>query len=112
MSSPDLSAATCGALPQAVTTMVSPTNGATVSGRKFLDSTVTDYFQVTKIDYYLTGGPEHDALVGIGSFTRVGWVALWNTTTVPNGTYTLQSVAVDTGGRRSHGAGIKITVKN
>ena len=30
--------------------------------------------------------------------TEYGWLCLWNASTVPNGTYTLQSVATDTGG--------------
>lgn len=109
----NLSADTCEALPKLVTTtMLAPTNGATVSGTKVLDSVVMDYFKVTKVEYYLTGGSEHSALVGTGSLSRFGWIALWNTATVPNGTYRLQSTAFDTNGRKGHGAGITITIKN
>jgi hypothetical protein len=109
----NLSADTCEALPKLVTTtMLAPTNGATVSGTKVLDSVVMDYFEVTKVEYYLTGGSEHNALVGTGGLSRFGWIALWNTATVPNGTYRLQSTAFDTYGRRGHGVSITITVKN
>jgi hypothetical protein len=108
----DASRNACGAIPKGVTHMLTPANGATLSGTYPLDSTVTDYYEVSKVEYYLTGGSQHDKLVGTASLTSLGWIARWNTTTVPNGTYTLQSVAFDTVGRSGHGTGITITVKN
>jgi hypothetical protein len=103
---------TCAALPKAVTHIFSPTNGATLSGTTLLDSTVTDLYEVTKVEYYITGGSQHEKLVGTAGETIGGWIAQWNTTTVPNGTYTLKSVASDTGGRSGHGTGVTITVEN
>ena len=44
--------------------------------------------------------------------TLFGWVALWNTATVANGTYTLQSVAYDASGRSSQSKSITVTVSN
>ena len=32
-------------------------------------------------------------MIAIATPTYYGWLAQWNTTSVPNGTYTLQSVA-------------------
>jgi hypothetical protein len=44
-------------------------------------------------------------LIGHGSFSLTlgipEWIAQWNTTTLPNGTYRLRCVAVDIDGRRT-----------
>jgi hypothetical protein len=103
---------TCAAIPKPFTHMVKPTNGTTLSGSTFLDSTVTDLYKVTKVEYYITGGSQHATSVGTAGLTIAGWVARWNTTTVPNGTYALKSVAFDTGGRSGHGPAVTITVDN
>ena len=96
-----------------VTDVFTPANGAALSGSTFLVATATSYFSVTKVDFYLTGGSQHDTLIGTGRQTSYGWITGWNTTTVANGTYTLQSVAYGAGGRRSgHSNGITITVNN
>ena len=50
--------------------------------------------------------------VATGAPTLYGWLAVWNTTTVPNGTYTLQSVASYVGGVSGTSAGISVTISN
>ena len=72
---------------------------------------------MTKVEFYLTGASQHDTLIGTATRTihgarRLGWIIRWNTTTVANGTYPLQSVAYDVAGRSGHSNGITITVKN
>lgn len=44
--------------------------------------------------------------------TNLGWLAAWNSTTVPNGSYTLQSIASYRGEVTGASAGITITVSN
>jgi hypothetical protein len=44
--------------------------------------------------------------------TYYGWLAQWNTTTVPNGTYTLQSVASYGGEVSGTSTPITVTVHN
>ena len=39
-----------------VTDMLTPANGAKLSGPTFLLATATSYFSVTKVEFYLTGG--------------------------------------------------------
>jgi hypothetical protein len=51
-------------------------------------------------------------VVGTATATPYGWIATWNTTTVPNGNYTLQSVATDAGGTTAMSPGITVTVSN
>jgi Bacterial Ig domain len=108
----DSSRGTCAAIPKAVTHLLDPTNDTTLSGSTLLDSTVTDLYKVTKVEYYITGGSQHETPVGTATLTIGGWIARWNTTTVPNGTYAMKSVAFDTGGRSGHGPGVTITVDN
>ena len=62
--------------------------------------------------YEITGGGLTDAVIATATPTYFGWLALWNTTTVANGTYSLQSVATYTGGVNVTGPTIAITVNN
>jgi hypothetical protein len=98
--------------PNLVTTVHRPANGSTLSGTKLLDAGASDYAKITKVDFYLTGGPLGHTLIGTGSQTLYGWITMWNTTEVPDGTYSLQSVAYDSVGRSSHSKAITITVDN
>jgi hypothetical protein len=50
-------------------------------------------------------------VIATGTATLYGWLAEWNTTSVPNGTYTLQSVGTTSGGTVTS-APITITVSN
>ncbi len=51
-------------------------------------------------------------MIATATPTIYGWLATWNTTTVPNGTYSLQSVASYAGGVSAASASITITVTN
>ena len=81
------------------------------------------YFTVTKVEFHLTGGSQHDTLIGAparnyyipakhGHGLQERWTSTWNTTTVPDGTYDLQAVAYDVGGRTGVSTSVPITVKN
>ncbi len=72
----------------------------------------SDPLGVTKVEFHLSGGSLKDAIIATGTLTCYGWLASWNTTTVPNGSYTLQSVAYDAAGMSAHSASITITVNN
>ena len=91
------------------TSVVLPSNDATVSGNQYLDAVTSP--AVSKVAYELTGGTLNDAVIGTGTPTLYGWLAAWNTTTVPNGSYTLQSVA-SSGGLTGTSPGISIVVDN
>ena len=82
------------ALPPTTSVLI-PSNGATLSGSLFLDAAASDNVPITQVNYVLSGGTYNDTVIS-GSFpTYFGWIGGWNTTTVPNGTYTLQSVATN-----------------
>ena len=95
--------------PPPTTNVVLPSNAATLSGTATLDATASP--GVTNVQYQVTGGSLSNAVVATATPTIYGWLASWNTTTVPNGTYTLQSVA-SSGGLNGISPGISITVDN
>jgi hypothetical protein len=97
--------------PTPTTSVVIPSNGATQSGTAaLLDASASA--NVTSVKYELTGGTLTDQVIATATPTYYGWLAQWNTTTVPNGTYTLQSVAAYSGGVTGTSPGVTITVAN
>jgi Bacterial Ig domain len=93
------------------TSVLIPSNGATQSGTAaLLDASAST--SVTSVKYELTGGTITDQVVATATPTYYGWLAQWNTTTVPNGTYTLQSVASYSGGSSASSSPVTITVNN
>jgi acetyl esterase/lipase len=94
----------------ATTTVVLPSNGATLSGAQYLDATASS--GVTGIQYELSGGGLTDSVIATATPTLYGWLASWNSTSVPNGTYTLQSVASYQGGVSGTSPGIAVSVAN
>ena len=92
------------------TAVVVPATGATVSSTQVvLDATASA--GVTQVKFEVTGGTLNDWVIATATLTYVGWVALWNSTNVVSGTYTLQSVAT-ADGSSSTSPGISITVNN
>ena len=92
------------------TTVLLPSNGATQSGLEFLDAGASP--NVTKVVFVLTGGFVHQRVISWSSPTLYGWIGAWNTTTVPDGTYVLQSVASYANGVSAPSPGITIAVYN
>jgi hypothetical protein len=83
-----------------------------LSGNQYLDAFASG--GVTQVQYELSGGSLSQPEV-IATATRptiYGWLAGWNTTTVANGTYTLQSVAYYASGASGTSTGTTITVNN
>jgi hypothetical protein len=93
------------------TAVLLPSDGATQSGRAaLLDASASA--NVTRVSFKLTGGPDKGKVVAVGQPTLYGWVGHWNTTKVPNGTYTLRSVASYSDGVRGTSSPVTITVDN
>jgi hypothetical protein len=92
------------------TAVTIPSNNASVSGTsQVLDATASP--GVTKVQYELTGGTLTDSVIATATPTLYGWLASWNTTTVPNGAYSLQSVATE-GSNTAASTPLSITVAN
>jgi peptidoglycan/LPS O-acetylase OafA/YrhL len=96
-----------------MTSVSVPSTGASVSGTHVvLDAIASGNFVVTKVEFRLTGGSLKNALIATGSLGYYGWLAKWNSTTVPDGMYTLQSDAYDAAGDVGVSSGISLTVSN
>jgi Bacterial Ig domain len=89
-----------------------PANGSTLHGRHYLDVAVSDQFDVTKVDYFLTGPGRQGVLFATGSYSAYGWLHRWNTATVPNGTYSITATVRDSGGRTVTTPPIEVHVQN
>jgi hypothetical protein len=95
------------------TAVLVPSNGATLSGSSaVLDASASGTSDVTGVQFVVSGGSISDQVVGTASPTIYGWIAEWNTTGVPNGSYTLQSVATEMGGTTAMSTGVTIMVNN
>ncbi len=92
------------------TKVLRPSNGATLSGGQYLDASASS--GLNKVEFHLTGGSLNDVVIATGTPTYYGWIGGWDTTTVPSGTYTLQSVAYYAGGVSGRSAGITVTIAN
>jgi PQQ-like domain len=97
-------------LPPPTTYVAIPSNNATVSGTQLLDAGASP--GVTQVQYEVTGGTFNHSVIATATPTYYGWLALWNTTTLPNGTYTLQSVASYGGEVSGTSTPITVTVQN
>ena len=69
-----------------------------MSGTTVLDAAAADAGGVAKVQFALTGGTLNQTVVGTATPTLYGYLFQLNTTTVPNGSYTVQSVATDSAG--------------
>ncbi len=92
------------------TSVLIPSNGATLSGSTYLDAAAAN---ATGVEFLLFGGSYgYDApVLCTATATIYGWLCGWNTTTVPNGTYTLVSLATNSTGSAA-AASVSITVDN
>ena len=97
--------------PDPTTSLLVPSNGKTVSGSTYLDASATN---ATSVKFLLFGGSygyNAPVLCTATTSTAYGWLCSWNTSTVPNGTYVLKSVATGPGGT-TYGSGVTVTVNN
>jgi hypothetical protein len=101
---------------------VPSTSPATVSGtQQILSATASDLDEapggvekvgVDSLQFEITGGNLSNPVTVTAAPYIFGWIAQWNTTNVPDGTYTLQSVSTDTNGVTGASPGITVIVSN
>ena len=91
-----------------------PSNGATLSGtHAVLGASVnTSGGRITKVQFVLSGRSFSKTVIGTAAFTQDVAFLFWNTTSVPNGTYSLQSVITNAVGKHSCSTPISIEVRN
>jgi Big-like domain-containing protein len=87
--------------------------GATVSGAsQLLDASASSPAGIARVTFEVSGGTLSDHVVATATPTIYGWLGQWNTTTIPNGTHTLQSVATDPVLETAASTPITVTVNN
>ena len=100
----------------AATNVVLPSSGASLSGSTYLDATASP--GMSAVQFELSGGALSDQVIATATPTIYGWLAQWDTTSVPNGPYALQSVStyqggvVAKGGVSATGQAVSVTVAN
>ena len=93
------------------TRVLVPSTGATVSGKaSVLNASASKY--VTTVTYRLVAQSYPGQVIAHGTPTLYGWLASWDTTTVPNGNYTLITDAAYPNGQDNFSLPVSITVKN
>jgi hypothetical protein len=99
-----------GAAPPS-SSVVIPASGSTVSGtRAVLDASASP--AVTQVQFELSrGGPGNTVIVS-ATPTIYGWLALLDTTVLPNGVYSVQSVATAADGEVGTSPSVPVTVSN
>ncbi len=98
--------------PPPTTSVLVPSGGTILSGDAVLDATAADVGGVAAVKFALTGGSLDQTIVGTAVRTIYGYVLILSTTTVANGSYTLQSTASDTAGNTGYSPGVPVTIKN
>ncbi len=95
------------------TTVTSPKEGETVRGIARLSalSTARPGSPVTKVEFQMTDGERH-TFIEVASPSLFRWVGSFNTLTVPNGWYSVRSIAFDSHGRSAISASSQFRVQN
>ena len=86
-----------------------PKNGATLTGTIPLVASAPR--DISSVEFRLTGRNHSNMRIG-AALPGYGWSSQWDTTTVPNGRYTLTSTATDSLGKVTTSAEVSITVHN
>ena len=97
---------------QYFTRVLVPADGTVLSGASYVDAGASDGPGVTKVVFEVTGGSLINKVIATATLTYYGWLAQWNTTAVPNGIYSLQSVATDADNNTDTSTPITVTVNN
>jgi hypothetical protein len=101
---------TTGANPSPATSILIPSNGATLSGSTYLDASASN---ATSVKFWILGGSYGftGKMISTATSTIYGWLDDWNTKTVPNGSCVVVSEALNSGGS-AFSSGVPVTVAN
>lgn len=93
-----------------LTRMLRPASGDQVMGQQYLAASAFAAAGVSKVEFSIVG-EGHTVDTGATIFPY-GWLGAWNTVSVPNGLYTVRSVAYSVNGLVTESAGVVVDVKN
>ncbi len=98
--------------PPPVTKLVRPTAGAQVGGTQYLVANASAALGIKTVALDLSSQGSAETEICRTVRFKFGWICAWNTATVPNGIYTLRSVATDTSGQVTRSRGETVHVRN
>jgi hypothetical protein len=109
-----LAGQSAGAASPLFTAVLHPWNGADIHGTQALDAVAWAGFRdnVTSVDFVLTGGSYKKSVIGTARPSIFGWVFIWNTADIANGTCELRSMATDATGDSAYSPKVTISVAN
>ena len=95
------------------TALALPANGAWVGSHVLVLAATSGPGTVSSVRFLITrDAPRPSTVVADGRRTGEGWSYLWNTTTEPNGMYTLKSVVRTVDGSQAVSPVVTVTVGN
>jgi hypothetical protein len=94
------------------TEIIVPADGAAVSSNVALDAVVVADAPATKVVFEITDQTGRSVLVARARPSLTGWIYLWDTTNVANGTYTVRVEGFLAGRKPSYSAPRSLTVEN
>jgi hypothetical protein len=94
------------------TSVARPADGALLRGQAYLVARASSDYPIKSVDFQIrsSGGQQVELLHGYQF--AYGWLGVWSTTNLPNGPYTVQSIAKDIAGHSSTSQAVPITVEN
>jgi subtilisin family serine protease len=87
------------------TSITSPANGSTVGGAITVQASAGDDVGVSRVELYVDGALN-------GTDTSSPYAFMWDTTTVPDGSHSLQTKAYDAAGNVGSSAAVSVAVSN
>ncbi len=97
-------------LPPPVTRVLKPAADAQLSGSEYLVAVASSKLGVRNVEFRITG--DRRTVIEPAVSSLYGWLGGWNTRSVPDGTYTVYSVAHGNDGLVTTSAGVKVKVRN
>ena len=86
--------------------------GTVLKGSSLLDALGSFNLGISKVQFQITGDGMRNVVIGTATHSQYGWLFTWPTRSVPNGTYTLRSVAYNSSGNSSTSRGLTVRVAN
>lgn len=80
------------------TSLLRLTAGETLRGNVYLFAAASDPYGITRVQFVVRGNLRSSTVVSNGFATSFGYLGAWATRTVPDGTYSIRSIAYSPGG--------------
>jgi hypothetical protein len=94
------------------TSVVKPAGGALLRGQIYLVAKASSNYPITSVDFQIRRSGGQQVKLLRGHTFPYGWLGIWFTTNLPNGSYTVQSIAKDITGHSSTSQAVPIAVEN